>query len=535
MTAKREKDFTKSNKVSNSTDQISTKSISSSTSTAQCTTILPTAVTPLLPVGTTETLKRTNKPLMEKRRRARINQSLAILKALILESTKNSNKSADGQPKHTKLEKADILELTVRHFQKHRHLDNPATDKYRAGYSDCAREVARYLATPEPPPLPSVPSISDPGCKARLLRHLDQCIIEIDTEICPKTSILPSSDIKSEPFFAVKKACDDNSMDYSSQDSNPIDFSKSNKDLVHAKVPSSHHAAEEEIERRVGPVNQDENNNGDRTEAAPTVSTAVPISIPFPSSAFPQKPINTIPSPYSPNKQFRTKYDNSQVICKINDAYLNAIERNNSKIPDGPQEKLPEAPTFHDMKLADDQAVLRVPPHYAQLAAALGLNSQSIMDSVVATPTDFENLIEMQRKMSSDSVKMDVPNVCMDVTNHKQSPWDCYQKVSTSPKSQTDATHDHLTENKLNRQNYIDSNSSNNSCSNQMMDIDEGVLSGNEKFVGHKQKLFEHFGKKAFLSYAYESNLKENQNILNQNCDLMNNANQGDENMWRPW
>lgn len=60
-----------------------------------------------------------------------------------------------------------------------------ATDKYRAGYTDCAREVAKYLSTPEPPPLPSVPSITDPGCKARLLRHLDQCILEIDTEICP--------------------------------------------------------------------------------------------------------------------------------------------------------------------------------------------------------------------------------------------------------------------------------------------------------------------------------------------------------------
>lgn len=67
---------------------------------------------------------------MEKRRRARINQSLAVLKALILESTKNKNtgKGSDThQPKHTKLEKADILELTVRHFQKHRHLDNPGT------------------------------------------------------------------------------------------------------------------------------------------------------------------------------------------------------------------------------------------------------------------------------------------------------------------------------------------------------------------------------------------------------------------------
>lgn len=96
-------------------DQISTKSLSSSTSTAQCTTIIPTPIAPLLPVGTTETLKRTNKPLMEKRRRARINQSLAILKALILESTKNSNKSTDGQPKHTKLEKADIL-VNIHHF-----------------------------------------------------------------------------------------------------------------------------------------------------------------------------------------------------------------------------------------------------------------------------------------------------------------------------------------------------------------------------------------------------------------------------------
>lgn len=72
-----------------------------------------------------EALKRTNKPLMEKRRRARINQSLAILKALILESTKSTSKGTDGQTKHTKLEKADILELTVRHFQRHRNLDDP--------------------------------------------------------------------------------------------------------------------------------------------------------------------------------------------------------------------------------------------------------------------------------------------------------------------------------------------------------------------------------------------------------------------------
>lgn len=81
------------------------------------------------------TTKRTNKPLMEKRRRARINQSLAILKALILESTKNHNaKTGDGQTKHTKLEKADILELTVRHFQRHRNLDDSCKYCYSNPY-----------------------------------------------------------------------------------------------------------------------------------------------------------------------------------------------------------------------------------------------------------------------------------------------------------------------------------------------------------------------------------------------------------------
>jgi len=70
---------------------------------------------------------------MEKRRRARINQSLAILKALILESTKTQNaKNGEGQAKHTKLEKADILELTVRHFQRHRNLDDPSKFPYKS-------------------------------------------------------------------------------------------------------------------------------------------------------------------------------------------------------------------------------------------------------------------------------------------------------------------------------------------------------------------------------------------------------------------
>lgn len=56
--------------------------------------------------------KRANKPLMEKRRRARINQSLAVLKALIVEANTKNNKSADGsKQKHVKLEKAGKREI----------------------------------------------------------------------------------------------------------------------------------------------------------------------------------------------------------------------------------------------------------------------------------------------------------------------------------------------------------------------------------------------------------------------------------------
>ena len=80
-----------------------------------------------------------NKPLMEKRRRARINQSLAALKALILDSARLEN------TKHSKLEKADILELTVRHLQRQRSLAQPGLSRYKAGYQDCSREVKLFI------------------------------------------------------------------------------------------------------------------------------------------------------------------------------------------------------------------------------------------------------------------------------------------------------------------------------------------------------------------------------------------------------
>lgn len=133
--------------------------------------------------------RRANKPLMEKRRRARINQSLAALKALILDSAKQDN------TKHSKLEKADILELTVRHFQRHRSLETPGIHQYRAGYSDCVKEVQRYLETPDAHTM----TVMDAGVKQRLLRHLDNCVSEVDSDIRPQIQPTPTLEDRLQP------------------------------------------------------------------------------------------------------------------------------------------------------------------------------------------------------------------------------------------------------------------------------------------------------------------------------------------------
>lgn len=94
------------------------------------------------------TQRRINKPLIEKRRRARINDSLSQLKSIVLEA--NDTKST----RPSKLEKADILEMTVEFVKKMlsqsgRDTASPITNQneYRAGYAECLAEISRFLET----------------------------------------------------------------------------------------------------------------------------------------------------------------------------------------------------------------------------------------------------------------------------------------------------------------------------------------------------------------------------------------------------
>lgn len=106
---------------------------------------------------------------MEKKRRARINNSLNELKVLILDAL---NKDPS---RHSKLEKADILEMTVKHLQKLQRQqvavaivnDTSVLNKYRAGFSECATEVGRYMGNMEG---------FDQSIRQRILGHLNHCV-----------------------------------------------------------------------------------------------------------------------------------------------------------------------------------------------------------------------------------------------------------------------------------------------------------------------------------------------------------------------
>ncbi|CAH1981491.1 unnamed protein product [Acanthoscelides obtectus] len=113
------------------------------------------------------------KPMLERKRRARINRCLDELKELMVTALQSEGENV------SKLEKADILELTVRHLHKLRRQQrlsaNPVidSDRFRAGYTHCANEVSRCLA--------STPGV-DVQLGTKLMTHLGHRLNEMDKE-----------------------------------------------------------------------------------------------------------------------------------------------------------------------------------------------------------------------------------------------------------------------------------------------------------------------------------------------------------------
>ena len=132
----------------------------------------------------TDQYRKVMKPLLERKRRARINACLDELKDLMVFALQTEGENI------SKLEKADVLELTVRHLQKLKRQQmlalNPALDldRFHAGYTACATEVSKCLAS----------TGVDITVGSRLMSHLGHKLHTIEsTRISPLQVKVPSS------------------------------------------------------------------------------------------------------------------------------------------------------------------------------------------------------------------------------------------------------------------------------------------------------------------------------------------------------
>ncbi|XP_043240527.1 enhancer of split mbeta protein-like [Amphibalanus amphitrite] len=119
------------------------------------------------PLSRTYQYRKVMKPMLERKRRARINKYLDELKDLMVNALANEGENV------TKLEKADVLELTVRHLRKlkQNHLlgvlnPNVLHERYMAGFTHCASQVSTFLAASGP--------AADVGVSARLMNHVSK-------------------------------------------------------------------------------------------------------------------------------------------------------------------------------------------------------------------------------------------------------------------------------------------------------------------------------------------------------------------------
>ena len=115
----------------------------------------------------THQYRKVMKPLLERKRRARINKCLDELKDLMVSALHTEGESI------TKLEKADVLELTVRHLRKLKAqgglcLTSSNSERFRSGFRLCMGEITRFIT--------SGSSGMDITLSARMLQHLSICL-----------------------------------------------------------------------------------------------------------------------------------------------------------------------------------------------------------------------------------------------------------------------------------------------------------------------------------------------------------------------
>ncbi|KAH8313319.1 hypothetical protein KR067_004211, partial [Drosophila pandora] len=136
------------------------------------------------------------KPLLERKRRARINKCLDELKDLMAECV--------AQTGDAKFEKADILEVTVQHLRKLKQakVQQPQPEQsFRAGYIRAANEVSRALAS-----LPKVDVAFGTTLMTHLgmrLNQLEQPMEETQSMTTPLSIVCSSSSSSSSSCSSI--------------------------------------------------------------------------------------------------------------------------------------------------------------------------------------------------------------------------------------------------------------------------------------------------------------------------------------------
>ncbi|KAL0821901.1 hypothetical protein ABMA28_005301 [Loxostege sticticalis] len=185
------------------------------------------------PLSKTAKYKKITKPLLERKRRARINRCLDELKDLMVGALEIDDDNL------SKLEKADILELTVNHLTKLHSPKDPVLEakKFQAGFGQCAAEACRFIM--------SVPDL-DSKVSQSLISHLSRLITAQPLTIqvperppfSPPTS--PSSVVSDRQHYYSdheRSSSDAEDSIYSGDGSKQWAYSRPNPRLPHKPSP----------------------------------------------------------------------------------------------------------------------------------------------------------------------------------------------------------------------------------------------------------------------------------------------------------
>ncbi|XP_067659481.1 enhancer of split m7 protein-like [Haliotis asinina] len=123
--------------------------------------------------------RKDRKLMAEKRRRARINQSLLDIKRIVCGAHQQND------PNYDKMEKAEILETTVDYLRNvrkinttHQHVKEAVEARFQNGFSKCAEEILSYIQ--------SLPGVSD-NVHRQLRKHISRRMTQVQQ--VPVTSL----------------------------------------------------------------------------------------------------------------------------------------------------------------------------------------------------------------------------------------------------------------------------------------------------------------------------------------------------------